>query len=151
MPEPGVGWGWSRFWQLCHPTFPLAPSDFQTYRHPLHTVLIYILWAQARAVENGVFLVKSNAAGVRCGGAGGEVEENDGSSPHPNAGSHGGSCIIDPTGIVLAEAGLWEEDVVLGQVDLALATACYAKKCLLPNFALKSLWKEAIEKVSVVR
>ena len=52
---------------------------------------------------------------------------------------------------MLAEAGLWEEDVVLGQVDLTLATACYAKKCLLPNFALKSLWKEAIEKVSVVR
>ena len=70
--------------------------------------------------------------------------------PHPNAGSHGGSCIIDPTGIVLAEAGVWEEDVVLGQVDLALANACYAKKCLLPNFALKSLWEEAIEKVTVV-
>ena len=51
---------------------------------------------------------------------------------------------------MLAEAGLWEEDIVLGQIDLALATACYAKKCLLPNFALKSLWEEAIEKVTVV-
>ncbi|CAE8613453.1 unnamed protein product [Polarella glacialis] len=54
---------------------------------------VYRAQAKARAVENRVWLVKSNVAG--CIDA-------------PDSGSHGGSCVIDPTGIVVVESGMCE-------------------------------------------
>jgi len=56
-------------------------------------------------------LAKPKISGVRS-----EGDEKDAGLPHPNAGSHGGSCIIDPTGIVLTEAGIWKEEVVAVKV-----------------------------------
>jgi predicted amidohydrolase len=91
---------------------------------------VYRAQLQARAVENGVWLVKSNCAFV---------------AAHPTLGSHGHSCVIDPSGIVVAEAGL-DEEVLIESIDLDRATATYALKSLLPEFALSSWWRDGVRR-----
>ena len=89
---------------------------------------VYRAQAQARAVENRVWLVKSNFAGER---------------DDPTQGSHGQSCVVDPTGIVVAEAGVYDETLVHHTLDLSKATALYADKSLLPEYALAGWWRSA--------
>ena len=69
---------------------------------------IYRAQLQARAVENNVWLVKSNVSAC---------------PDDPELGSHGMSSIIDPTGRVRAEAGTATEEVVSFEVGLEAATA----------------------------
>eukprot|EP00940_MAST-03C_sp_MAST-3C-sp2_P001147 g1147.t1 len=95
---------------------------------------VYRAQSQARAVENRVWLLKSNYAGVP-------------STPASDAvglvGSHGGSCIISPTGIVSVEAGVYEETLVCDEIDLGESDAFYAKKSLLADYKFSPFWKEA--------
>jgi predicted amidohydrolase len=96
---------------------------------------VYRAQAQARAVENRVWLVKSNWAG--------DWDE-------PTSGSHGESCIVDPTGVVRCEAGVYDEAVLCHELDLGEATALYAHKSLLPEYALSGWWKDALARVTRV-
>ena len=92
---------------------------------------VYRAQCQARAVENGVFVVKSNvAAGDR--------------------GSHGMSAIFGPTGVVIEEAGLADENVLVADFDLAEATALYAAKSVRDGYAHKATWDGALGKVTVL-
>ena len=92
---------------------------------------VYRAQCQARAVENGVFVVKSNvAAGDR--------------------GSHGMSAIFGPTGVVIEEAGLADENVLVADLDLAEATALYAAKSVRDGYAHKATWDGALGKVTVL-
>ena len=96
---------------------------------------VYRAQAQARAVENRVWLVKSNVAG---------------NEEEPYRGSHGQSCIVDPTGMVVCEAGVYEEVLLTHTLDLDEATALYAEKSLLPEYALSGWWRAALQRVKRV-
>ena len=93
---------------------------------------VYRAQTQARAVENCVWLVKANAAALKC--------DDDSGDPHPEAGSHGCSCIIDPTGCVQIEASVFDETIVKHRINLNEASAQYAEKSLISKYALCSLW-----------
>lgn len=108
-----------------HDDLPLPSHDWSDDR--LDAELgVYRAQAQARAVENRVFVVKSNVAGSRTG-----------------AGSHGMSSVIHPTGVVLGEADVYGEALVVADLDLADATAAYADKSLLDGYAHSAMWKAA--------
>jgi predicted amidohydrolase len=68
---------------------------------------------QARAVENGIFVVHANAP-------------SDGA----DRGSHGESRIVDPDGNVILEAGQTDEEILIADLDLRLATRSFALKSL---------------------
>lgn len=61
---------------------------------------------QARAVENSVFIVHANAP-----------------ANTDSTGSHGHSRLIAPDGNILKEASVYQEEVLVGALDLAQATA----------------------------
>ena len=85
-------------------------------------------------MENGVFIVKANTAGCR---------------DAPLLGSHGRSGVIDPTGLVIAEASIFEEEMVIAEIELDDAKAAYAHKSLLDSYFLAPWWKEAVQHVKV--
>ena len=120
-----------------HDDLPL-PSHTKWDSARMQTNLnVYRAQAQARAVENRVWLVKSNAAGVK----------TENGEPHAHAGSHGLSCIIDPEGCVAAEAGMYDEAFVSHHIDIDRATAAYAKKSVKPQYALRDMWSSEISNV----
>ena len=96
---------------------------------------VYRAQTQARAVENRVFVVKSNVAG----------DEDD-----ATAGSHGMSAIFDPTGAVVEEAGVYDEDILVADLAIDDATALYAEKSLLDDYVHKATWEAAMDKVAVL-
>lgn len=65
---------------------------------------------RARAIENLAYVVSANTAGVR-------------DVPLPAASADGNSCIIDPHGRVVAQAGTGETMVANGVIDLAALRA----------------------------
>eukprot|EP00930_Biecheleria_cincta_P086898 TRINITY_DN76156_c0_g1_i1.p1 TRINITY_DN76156_c0_g1~~TRINITY_DN76156_c0_g1_i1.p1 ORF type:complete len:409 (+),score=39.49 TRINITY_DN76156_c0_g1_i1:35-1228(+) len=95
---------------------------------------VYRAQVQARAVENRVWVVKSNSAGC--------ISE-------PTRGSHGMSSIIDPTGMIRAEAGVFTEEMVACHIDLSEATAAYAEKSLSSRYALAEFWRTGLKHVVV--
>lgn len=101
---------------------------------------VYTAQSQARAVENRVFLVKSNVSGCAT------VESGTAASAGT---SHGTSCVIDPTGIVLATCGERTEELVVADLNMGEATALYADKSLLDGYALSSWWREGMARVKV--
>lgn len=91
----------------------------------------------ARAVENRVFVCHANVAGC--------ITDR-------SRGSHGGSRIIGPDGVVLAQGGIMELDngrpeIVAADIDVALATALYANEALLPGFFLSQWWATGTQHV----
>ena len=96
---------------------------------------VYRAQTQARAVENGVWLIKSNVAGDKT---------------NPLRGSHGMSAVIDPTGVVVAEAGMYGEELLVQEIDMSLAQAPYAQKCLKEGFALREMWEETYPAIVTV-
>ena len=64
-------------------------------------------------MENRVWVVKANVAGC---------------ATDPLRGSHGMSCVIDPFGRVVAEAGVNTEEMITHNIDVGAADALYAKK-----------------------
>jgi predicted amidohydrolase len=68
---------------------------------------------QARAVENGVFIVHANAP-----------------ANTDATGSHGQSRLIMPDGNIMKEAGMFTEETLTATFELKLATAANAKRSL---------------------
>ena len=86
---------------------------------------------QARAVENGIFLVHANAP-------------SDGG----DRGSHGESRIVDPNGNLILEAGQKEEEILIADLDLSLATRSFALKSLRGPY--RDWWREGVRRVRLV-
>lgn len=87
---------------------------------------------QARAVENGVFIVHANAPA-----------NNDAS------GSHGQSRLILPDGNLIKEAGIFTEEALTADLDLKLATAHNALNSL-KRGTLTKWYAEGVKTVRVI-
>jgi predicted amidohydrolase len=70
-----------------------------------HKIAPYRAQVQARAVENGVYLVHANAPGRR-------------SNPSADGTSNGHSRIIAPDGNIIREAGPYDEEMVVADIDM---------------------------------
>ena len=86
---------------------------------------------QARAVENGVFVVHANAP-------------SDGGT----RGSHGESRIINPDGNILLEASQRDEEILIADLDLRVATRSFALKSL--EGPHRAWWRQGVKKVRVI-
>lgn len=87
---------------------------------------------QARAVENGVFIVQANAPA------------------NPDAtGSHGQSRIIAPDGNIIVEALIYSEEVISASLDIRQANRSNALKSVTRGI-LQEWWKEGINKVRII-
>ena len=87
---------------------------------------------QARAVENGVFIVQSNAPA------------------NPDAtGSHGQSRIIAPDGNIIWEATMFGEEVVSANLNLKEATQTNALRSI-SRGVLQEWWKEGMKSVRII-
>ncbi len=87
---------------------------------------------QARAVENTVYVVQANAPA------------ND-----DLTGSHGQSRVIAPDGEIIDEASMFEQEVVIADLDLRRATAANALKSL-SRGPLTGWWKEGLKQVRII-
>lgn len=87
---------------------------------------------QARAVENNVFIVHANAP-------------SDGGA----LGSHGESRIVGPDGNILVEACQREEEILVADLDLRLATRSFALNSL--RGPHRQWWRQGMRKVPIVR
>lgn len=83
----------------------------------------------ARADENDIFIVQANSPAME---------------------SHGQSRIIDPSGIVLAEAGYFQDEMVIAELDAARATRETALKSLRAP-KLVDWWRSGMEKVRIIQ
>jgi predicted amidohydrolase len=92
----------------------------------------YRAQVQARAVENTVYVVHANAPA------------ND-----VRSGSHGQSRIVSPTGAILQEASMLQEEVLVADLDLAESTGHFAMETLKGPFA--DWYREAMKRVPVVK
>jgi len=97
-----------------------------------HKMGPYRAQAQAIAVENRVYLVHANPP-----------------SDGINAGSHGQSRLIDTDGNIIKEAGIFQEEVLIGDLDLAKATAEFALESL--EGPLRDWWREGLKRVPVLK
>jgi len=84
----------------------------------------------ARAVENNVYIVQSNAP----------------QTLSPLEGSHGQSRIVAPDGTLLSEASMMGEDVLIEVLDLNKSTGNLAKKSLRAKF-LREWWENGLMKI----
>jgi predicted amidohydrolase len=87
---------------------------------------------QARAVENTVYVVQSNAP-----------------ANADASGSHGQSRIIAPDGNLLEEASLFQEDVLVQTLDLRKATRSNALNSL-KRGPLGDWWQEGVKRVRII-
>jgi predicted amidohydrolase len=88
---------------------------------------------QARAVENGVFVVHANAPADR----------------DPIGGSHGESRIIAPDGNILCEAGIYDEETLHATLELNLAGRGNALRSPTCAF-LGKWWRDGVALVRLV-
>jgi predicted amidohydrolase len=87
---------------------------------------------QARAAENGVFIVHSNPPA------------------NPDAtGSHGQSRIILPDGNIVQEASIFTEEVLFATLDLTKANRANARQSQ-SRGPLQDWWKEGISRVHII-
>lgn len=87
---------------------------------------------QARAVENGVYIVHANAPA------------------HPEGGgSHGQSRLISPDGNMLSEAGMFTEEVLTAELDLRRATAANALRSL-SRGPLADWYADGVRRVRII-
>jgi len=87
----------------------------------------------ARAVENGVYVVHANAPQV----------------VSPWMGSHGQSRIVSPSGVLLQEAPIFKEAVLIEELDMKRAGAGNARNSLRADF-LKEFWQTGMERIKQV-
>jgi predicted amidohydrolase len=92
----------------------------------------YRAQAQAIAVENRVYLVHANppADDVRTG-------------------SHGQSRVVDTDGNIIKEAGIFQEEILVVDLDLSKATAEFALESL--EGPLRDWWREGLKRVTVLK
>ena len=84
----------------------------------------------ARAVENGVYIVHAHAPQV----------------VKPGGGSHGQRRIVCPAGVLLEEAPIFKEAVLIEVLDMNKAGAGNAPNSLRAEF-LRDFWQSGLEKV----
>lgn len=84
----------------------------------------------ARAVENGVYVVHANAPQV----------------VNPWMGSHGQSRIVSPSGVLLQEAPIFKEAVLIEELDINKAGAGNARNSLRADF-LREFWQTGMDRV----
>lgn len=97
-----------------------------------HKLVPYRAQIQARAVENNVFVVHANAPA------------------NPDAsGSHGQSRLIDPDGNLIAEATLFQEEILSATLDLRRAHAGNARNSLVRG-PLGGWWRRGLEQVRII-
>jgi predicted amidohydrolase len=94
-----------------------------------HKLGPYRAQIQARAVENGVYIVHANAP-----------------ANADATGSHGQSRLIDPDGNLIREASMFQEEVLTATLDLKKATAGNAKRSLTRG-PLGAWWREGLKHV----
>jgi len=87
---------------------------------------------QARAVENGVWVVHANAPANK-----------------DTTGSHGHSRIIAPDGNIVHEATIFGEDIVTATLDISRAKRDNAKKSLRSD-VLRDWWEQGMKRVRVI-
>jgi predicted amidohydrolase len=92
-----------------------------------HKIDPYRAQVVARAVENNVYVVQSNAP----------------QTLSPLEGSHGQSRIVAPDGTLLKEASMMGEDVLIEVLDLGRSTGRLARNSLRAEF-LKDWWEEGV-------
>jgi predicted amidohydrolase len=97
-----------------------------------HKLGPYRAQIQARAVENGVFVVHANAP-----------------ANADASGSHGQSRLIDPDGTILQEASMFKEEAVTATLDLKRANAGNATRSLTRG-PLAAWWREGMKHVRQV-
>lgn len=85
----------------------------------------------ARAEENNVYLINANTP-----------QRLD-----PLEGSHGKSAIIDPNGLILQEASIFKEDVLIEVLDMTRASGNRANKSLEADF-MREWWEIGMKLVS---
>jgi predicted amidohydrolase len=95
-----------------------------------HKIDPYRAQVVARAVENNVYIVHSNAP----------------QTLSPLEGSHGQSRIVAPDGTLMQEASIMGEEVLIGVLDLDKSTGRLARQSLRPQF-LKDWWEDGLEKI----
>lgn len=88
---------------------------------------------QARAVENNVFIVHSNAP-----------------ANADSTGSHGQSRLIAPDGNILKEASVYQEEVLEGEFDMSQATAQNARRSMTRG-PLAKWYEEGARQVRIIR
>ena len=88
---------------------------------------------QARAVENNVYVVHSNAPANK-----------------DLTGSHGQSRIIGPDGNIIKEASMFGEDVITDQLDISKATGENSKRSITRG-PLKEWMEEGIKFVKIIQ
>ncbi len=99
-----------------------------------HKIAPYRAQIQARAVENGVFVVHANAP-----------------ANEDLTGSHGHSRIIGPDGNLIGpEASIFGEDILTATLDVAEAGAGNARRSL-SRGPLRDWWQQGIDRVRIIR
>ena len=104
----------------------------------------YRAQVQARAVENSVYLVQSNAPAnsARPDGGGRPVLHG--------GGSHGQSRIVRPDGNIICEATFFGEDVLVADLDMSKATGGLAKNSMRSDL-MRAWWQEGLKLVPQAR
>jgi predicted amidohydrolase len=92
----------------------------------------YRAQVQARAVENGVFVVHANAP-----------------ADDVRRGSHGQSRIVAPDGNLISEASIFEDELLLADLELAQANAENGLRSL-ERSPLSDWWREGLQQVRVI-
>ena len=87
---------------------------------------------QARAVENGIYIVQSNAP-----------------ANFDTSGSHGQSRIIGPDGNIIKEALIYTEEIISADLDINQANRGNALKSMSRGI-LKEWWKEGLKSVKII-
>jgi omega-amidase len=98
-----------------------------------HKLSAYCAMPIARATENGIFCVMTNAP----------------ADPQTLRGSHGNSKIIHPDGNVLVEAGYFKERLVTANIKVSDASRSIARRAAEDNTILKKWLNEGAELVQV--
>ncbi len=107
---------------LSHESRVLAEKKIGPYRAQI----------QARAVENGVYIVHANAPANR-----------------DASGSHGQSRIIEPDGTIVREASMFGEETVSGTLDLAGKLGRLARRSA-EQGPLADWWRDGVKRVRMV-
>jgi predicted amidohydrolase len=97
-----------------------------------HKVGPYRAQIQARAVENGVYVVQANAPANK-----------------DATGSHGHSRIIATDGNILKEASIFREEVLMAKLDLTRATRANARNSL-KRGPLREWWESGLKRVRIL-
>ena len=97
-----------------------------------HKMAPYRAQVQARAVENGVYVVHANTP-----------------ADEVRTGSHGQSRIVDPNGNIMQEATQLQEEMLVADLDLSKATAEFALETM--DGAMADWWRKALSQVPVIK